>query len=396
MRAPLEGIRILDLSRFISGPYCGMLLGDFGADVVKVEKAGRGDDTRGLSPFIENESLYTFAMNRNKRSLELNFRSKEGKKLLFDLAVKSDILIENFKVGTMDKMGCDWETLHKANPALIMISITGFGAEGPYKDKPGFDAAIQAMSGLMSITGDPDAMPMMSGTYNVDYAAAMYATIAVLSALIARGKTGEGQHIELSLLDCAATLLLAAIPLQTAARITTERIGNRDRYLAPGNCFKTADGSFLMIVAGGDSHFKILAEVMNKEYLLKDPRFINQDVRFNNAGDIEEIVAEWVAQYDIDELRNLLDKAGLVSAKVETIKDVVENPQLLYRKKLIKVNHPIMGEMMMMGAPYDFSGMELDLTRAAPTLGQHNEEVLTEWLGAEENNIRFWKENKII
>lgn len=385
MKAPLAGIRVLDLSRYISGPYCGMLLGDLGADVVKVEKANGGDDTRALPPFYRGESLYTFAMNRSKRGVALDFRSEAGQKTLFDLACKADILIENFKAGTIERMGLGYEKLKEHNPGLIMVSITGFGADGPYRDKPGFDAAVQAMSGLMSITGDPEGMPMMYGTYAVDFSTALHAATAALAALYSRDKTGKGQRIQLSLLECAATMLLTGIPDYCATGHVTGRVGNRDRYTAPGNCFRTKDGRILMIIAGNQPHFERLARAMGREDLLSDERFARQEIRFTHAVEIEAEVAKWVAQHDMDEVKAILDAASIVSAKVEDVRDVAENPQLLYRNKLIKVQDPVMGEMTMMGAPFDFSESELDLSRPSPKLGQHNEEVLRDWLGAGEH-----------
>ena len=385
MNAPLEGIRVLDLSRFISGPYCGMLLGDLGADVVKAEKAAGGDDTRALPPFFRGESLYTFAMNRNKRGIALDFRSDEGRKTLFELACRADILIENFKAGTIERMGLGYEALRARNPGLIMVSITGFGADGPYRDKPGFDAAVQAMSGLMSITGEPDGMPMMYGTYAVDFATALHAATAALAALHRRDLTGRGQHVQLSLLECAASMLLTGLPDYCATGRVTGRVGNRDRYTAPGNCFETKDGEVLMIIAGNQSHFERLARAMGREDLLLDERFARQEIRFTHAAEIEAIVAEWVGRHSLDELKTILDGAGIVSAKVESVRDVAENPQLRHRGKLIKLQHPVMGEMTMMGAPFDFSESRLDLSRPAPTLGQHTEEVLQDWLGGGKN-----------
>jgi Predicted acyl-CoA transferases/carnitine dehydratase len=357
-----------------------MLLGDLGADVIKAEKAGVGDDSRYLPPYINGQSVYNFVMNRNKRGIEIDFRSDEGKELLKKLAKKADVLIENFRPGTMEKMGCGWEQLQLINPRIILASISGFGGVGPYKDKPGFDAAIQAMSGLMSITGEPDGMPMMYGTYCVDYSAAMYTTISILAALMSRSKTGKGQHVEISLLESAASLLLTAIPMQVAKGETLGRVGNRDRYTAPGNCFRTKDGKFIMIIAGNEAHFKRLVKAMDKEYILEDERFKGQDIRFRHAEEIEKYVAEWVSQYTIEELKKILDENSIVSAKVEDIKDLVENPQLKYRDKLVDLKHPLMGKVTMMGFPFDFSDMKLDIRYVAPTLGQHNEEVLKDWL----------------
>lgn len=396
LKAPLQGIKVLDLSRFISGPYCAMLLGDLGAEVIKIEKAGAGDESRHLPPYYEGESLYCFVMNRNKRGMELDFRSEEGKKILGRMIKNCDVIIQNFRPGTMEKMGYGWDTVHDLNEKAIMVSISGFGADGPLKDKPGFDAAIQAMSGLMSITGEPDGMPMMYGTYTVDYSTAMYAATSVCAALYARKATGVGQHIELSLLECAATLLMTGIPEQVEMGHTTERVGNRDRYTSPGNCFTTKDGSAFMIIAGNQTQFQRLVKAMHKEYLLEDERFSRQDVRFLHAGEIEGIVAEWVACLEAEELRSILDEHSIVATKIETLKDVVDNPQLSYRKKLVKMKHPKMGEVTMMGTPFNFSNMELDLSRPAPMLGEHTEEILKEWLYAEEEELRAWKEKGII
>lgn len=392
----LRGLKILDLSRFISGPYTGMLLGDLGADVVKLEKAGSGDDTRSFEPKINGESIYTFVMNRNKRSLEINYRTQEGQELLRRLVKEADVLIENFRPGTMDKMGCGWETLHQINPRLIMVSISGFGAKGPYRDKPGFDAAIQAMSGLMSVTGEADGPPLVHGTYTVDHVTAVYAALSVLAACIARQETGRGQLIELSLLECAATMLLCGIPSQAVLGETMQRTGNLDRYLAPGNCYRTRDNQYLFLLAGSDAHFKLLCEAMDNPGLLRDERFDSQEKRMQNRDAIETIVQAWTQEKTAAELQALLDRHGLVSSRVENLKDLVENPQLRYRGKLVEMDHPVMGKVPMMGAPYTFSDMELDLSRPSPTLGQHSEAVLKEWLGCSDGQIRELKDNGAI
>lgn len=396
MNKPLEGIKVLDLSRFISGPYGTMLLGDLGADVVKVEKKGKGDDTRTLPPFINDESVYYFAVNRNKRSMELDFRSEEGKKILFEMASGCDILFENFRAGTIDKMGCSYEALKKVNPGIIMISISGFGSSGPYKDRPGFDAAIQAMSGLASITGESEGSPMMYGTYNVDYATALYATISALTALMVREKTGKGQYIEISLLESAASLLLTGIPVYYKTGAVLGRIGNRDRYTSPGNMFKTKDGVYVMMIAGNQQIFVRLCRAMNKETLLEDERFAEQNVRFQHAKEIEDIVAEWYSTMDYQDISRLLDENGIVYAKVESVKDICENPQLMYRNKFVTMEHPAMGEMTMLGLPMEFSDIKPDLNHPAPMLGQHSIEVLRQWLNLDEDEIEALQKNNVI
>jgi crotonobetainyl-CoA:carnitine CoA-transferase CaiB-like acyl-CoA transferase len=348
----LKNIKVLDLSRYISGPFAGMILGDLGADVVKIEKAGKGDDTRSFEPKVNGESIYTFSVNRNKRSLEINFRSEEGKKLLKELIKKADILIENFRPGVMDKMGCGWKTLKEINPRLIMISISGFGASGPYKDKPGFDAAVQAMSGLMSTTGEPDGYPMAHGVYTVDHVAALYTAVSILGALISRNTTGKGQHIELSLLECASTLHLSGIGMQYKLGVTARRVGNQDRYISPGNCYKTADGQYIEIIAGSELHFPKLCAAMDMPKLLSDPKFCTQKKRFENREEMDRIVGRWFSEHTEEEAAGKLRAQGLVFARVEDLKDLINNPQLIYKKKLIEIEHPVMGKMLMMGQPY--------------------------------------------
>lgn len=392
----LKGLKVLDLSRYISGPFAGMLLGDLGADVIKVEKAGVGDDTRSFEPKIHGESIYTFAVNRSKRSLELNFRTKEGQSLLRDLAKEADVLIENFRPGTMEKMGCGWETLHEINPRLIMVSISGFGSKGPYRDKPGFDAAIQAMSGLMSVTGDPDGPPMVHGTFTVDHVTAIYAAYAILAVYIGRQQNGQGQLIELSLLECAATLLLSSIPDQAANGKIASRVGNQDRYLSPGNCYRTMDGAHILLIAGSQPHFKALCEAMDQTDLLKDERFAKQQARFRHRDEIDRIVGAWIAEKRAEEVQLILEQHGLVCSRVENTADLIKNPQLRYRKKLIQIEHPIMGNVTMMDMPYHFSALDIPPQRACPVLGQHNEEVLKDWLRLDDVQLEELKKRHAI
>lgn len=369
-----------------------MLLGDLGADVVKVEKAGVGDDTRNFHPKIGGESVYTFAVNRSKRSLEINFRTAEGQQLLRDLVKEADVLIENFRPGTMEKMGCGWETLKEINDKLIMVSISGFGAQGPYANKAGFDSAIQAMSGLMSVTGAPDQPPMVHGTYTVDHTTSMYSVISILSALLGRQSTGKGQLIELSLLECASTMLLCGLPMQIAEDQTMQRVGNQDRFGAPGNCYKTLDGEYLFLIAGSQPHFQAVCRAMNREELIEDPRFAQHRTRFENRDEIDAIVAEWMASKNAQELKSILEQHGLVCSQVETVEDLASNPQLKYRNKLLELQHPAMGSMTTMGMPYTFSDCPMTPTRVSPTLGQHNEEILRDWLKLDDKAIETLKE----
>lgn len=393
----LDGVKVLDLSRIISGPYCGMLLASMGADVVKVEKRGEGDTTHSYTPFINGKSLYNFVLNINKRSLELDFRSEKGKEILLQLAEKADVIIENFRPGTLEKMGLDYETVKKINPGIIVTHISGFGQKGPYAQRPGFDAISQAMSGLMSLTGSPDGPPTLSGTYIIDYLTGAYGALATIAALYEKQKNNTGQEIELCLIDSAITTLLIAIPRQILLNETVTRTGNRDKYAAPGNTFKTKNNEWVLCMAGAsEEHFQRFVKITNQEFLLEDERFSTGASRLKNADEIEKYVARWIAQHETEELIEIANNAGITCAKVETLADVVKNPQLAYRGKIIGVDDPVMGEVPMQGFPFDFSETPASVRRPAPSLGQHSEIVLKEWLNFNDNQIIELRNNKII
>lgn len=391
-----NGLKVLDLSRVIAGPYCSMLLADMGADVVKVEKKGSGDHSRAYFPKVNGESLYFFVMNRNKRSLELDFRSEEGRKILFDLACKADVIVENFRPGTLSKMGLEPEAIREVNPGVIIASISGFGQEGPYAHRPGFDAIAQAMSGLMSLTGDPDGPPMMTGAFFVDHMTGMYAAMAIQAALYQRQQTGRGQNVEACLLDSAISVLLTAIPQQLVNGETMTRIGNDDRYTAPSNLFKTKDGEWVYCIAGTDEFFRRFAIASNKEFLLEDERFATVEGRMAHRAEVEKHMEDWIKEHTADEIIEITEKAGITCAKVETIAGVVKNPQLAYRKKIIEIEHPKMGKVPMQGFPFGFSDTELEVRYPAPMLGQHSAEVLKEWLGFDDQRIDELRAKNII
>jgi crotonobetainyl-CoA:carnitine CoA-transferase CaiB-like acyl-CoA transferase len=388
MTSPLQGIKVLDLTRFIAGPHCGMILGDMGADVVKVEKKGSGDDSRHFPPFQAGESLYGMALNRNKRSITLNFRDARAQDLLRDMVRHADILLENFRPGTMEQMGCGWEELHAINPRLIMTRLSGFGQDGPYAQRPGFDGIAQAMSGLMGLTGAPDGPPYLAGTFYIDYMTAMYGATATLGALNARHLTGRGQMIDVSLLDSAVSLLTTAIPTQLNKGETLNRTGNRDRYSSPANVFKTASGDFVLLLSGTNPLFRRLAEAMGQPGLVSDPRFATVDVRLQNAWAIEEIVQTWMAEKETEEVLALIGKAGVPCTKVATIEEVVHNPQLRHRNQIVEIDHPLAGKVSTAGVTMKLSDTPLEIRRPPPTLGQHTTEVLSDWLALSESRIK--------
>jgi CoA:oxalate CoA-transferase len=386
-QAPLEGIKVLDISRVLAGPFCCMLLGDMGADVVKVERVGRGDDVRSVGDKVGGESLYYLTMNRNKRGVTLDFRNPRGIELLKSLVREADVLVENFRAGTMEKMGCSYEVLRDINPRLVMASVSGFGQDGPYRDYACFDMIAQAMSGLMDLTGEPDRPPVTTGTFLVDYASGIYAAFGILGALRARDATGEGQHVDVALLDTAVSFLITAIPEYMLLGKKMTRRGNRDRYAAPSNLFEARDGRFVFVASATDSLFPRLLEVMGRTEILQDPRFATNEARMKNVEASEAILAEWVSQRTADEVVELVRGAGLPCAKVATIDEVVEDPQVRHREMLVEIEHPTVGRLPMHGLNVRYSASQQSIRHPPPLLGQHNQEVYAEWLGLDAEAI---------
>lgn len=380
---PLDGIRVLDVARYIAGPYCAMLLGDMGADVVKVEPPGRGENSRTFGPFIEGESLYTMVFNRNKRSLVLDLRAEAGKQVFRELLAKADVLVENYVPGTLEKMGFDWETLQAINPRLILTRISGFGQSGPLAGKPCFDVIAQSMSGLMEITGDPDGRPTMAGTYVVDYSTGLYAVIGTLGALQARERTGRGQVVDVTLLDSAMSMLMTAIPEQMLLGRSMTRRGNRDRYGAPANTFPCADGAWVHLAPVGDPMFRAMAGAMGRPQLADDPRFIDNTARLQNVDALEEHISAWTRTLDAPALLEVLAAIGVPSAKVARVQDLLDNPQLAHRGSILRMQHAKAGEVPMQGFAVQFGDTAMRLRRPPPTLGADSDAVLREWLGCD-------------
>ncbi|MNG78059.1 Formyl-coenzyme A transferase [compost metagenome] len=392
----LRGLRVLDLSRFIAGPHCAMQLGDLGADVVKVERRKSGDDTRQVFPQIEGESLYFMIFNRNKRSLTLDFRNPEAQELLRELIKEADVLVENFRPGTMERMGCSWDEVHRLNPRLIMARISGYGQTGSMAAEPCFDGIAQANSGLMSITGYADGAPTVAGSFVVDYATALYTTIGIMGALQQRHQTGLGQLVDVSLMGAATSLLMTAIPEQLLLDQTMPRCGNQDRYSAPANVFKTADGKWLYMISGNDALFPRLAKIMGREDLLQDERFSTLRARLANRDAIESIVADWALNHPSTEIMAKLSQAEIPGSIVATLQDVARNDYLREAEHIVTVDHPVVGAFPMQGMPIRLSESPGSIRHAAPTLGQHSREVLREWLGKSDGQIQAMENAAVI
>lgn len=376
----LEGLRVLDLSRFIAGPYCAMMLGDMGAEVVKIEPPGEGEYARRAQPAVDGQSLYTFIVNRNKKSLAIDLRHPEGLATLKALIREADVLVENFRAGTMEQMGLGWEAVHALNPRLVMARITGFGQDGPLAQKQCFDGVAQAMSGLMDMTGQPDGPPTMIGSFMCDYTTGMYAALGILAALNARHASGVGQLVDVSLLESALSMLMTAIPQHKLFGQTMTRVGSRDRYVAPSNTFEAGDGRHVLMVGGDDNMFPRVLRAMKRPQLIEDPRFATMASRLEHRDAVEGIVSDWMLAHTADEIVAWLEAEGVPCAKIARIDEVVDNPQLQHRGAIREVEFGGV-QVPMQGVTIHLSGTPLEIRRPLPRVGEHNAEVLQQWLG---------------
>lgn len=386
----LAGLRVLDLSRFIAGPYCAMLLGDMGAEVVKIEPPGEGEYARRALPQADGTSLYTFIVNRNKKSLAIDLRSDEGLRVLHELVRGADILVENFRPGTLEQMGLGWEQVHAMNPRLVMARISGFGQDGPLANKQCFDGVAQAMSGLMELTGATDGPPTMIGSFMCDYTTGMYAALGILAALNARHASGRGQLVDVSLLESATSMLMTAIPEHALFGTQMTRRGSRDRYVAPSNTFETGDARHVLIVGGDDNMFPRLARAMKQPELLQDARFATMASRRDNVGAVESVVAAWMKRHTADQLVGMLETEGVPCAKVATIAEVAASEQLHHRGHIVEID--LGGQKVpMQGVTIHLSDTPLQVRTPIPAVGAHNADVLRGWLGWDTTRIENLK-----
>jgi crotonobetainyl-CoA:carnitine CoA-transferase CaiB-like acyl-CoA transferase len=386
---PLDGIRVLDLSRFIAGPFCAQMLGDMGADVIKVERPA-GEDARHHAPFYKGHSVYTMVFNRNKRAVTLNTRHPDAQPLLERLIREVDVLVENFRPGTLEQMGFGYDRLRELNPRLVVTSISGFGQTGPLAQRALFDAIAQAMSGLMSLTGDAG-HPTLTGTYIADYVAGLHGVIGTVLALHHRERTGEGQVVDIGSLDalfsCLGTHPSAAVMLGEVA----ERNGSRDLLTGPANVFRARDGH-LYLHAGTNPLFPRLCQVIGRPELATDDRFKDVPSRMANIEAIEAMVADWVRAHTVDEVGEALTGAGIPWGPVATIPEVVASPQIAAREMLVEVVHPELGPLTIPGIPIKLSVTPGSVRKAPPLVGEDTEAVYSEVLGLEEDEIRRLKE----
>ncbi|MDE0944298.1 MAG: CoA transferase [Alphaproteobacteria bacterium] len=396
MTRALDGITVLDLSRYVAGPYCAQMLGDFGADVIKVEKPGTGDNMRGPGAATGDDKLYMLMYNRNKRSIALNLRHDRGREILAQMIPKADVLVENFRPGTMEAMGFGWEQISALNPRMVMARISGFGQDGPWAKRPAFDAIAQAEGGLMHLTGSDTGEATMFGSIVIDYSTGTNAALGVMAALHARERTGRGQVVDVPLLDTAMSFLMTAVAEYQRDGTVMGRMGNRDRYSAPTNSYRTRDGERLHLMAAGEKHFAAFVEIMGETEILDDPRFATPADRLENADLVDETVAGWMLRHDLDWLMERLVAAEIPCARLADVADVVNNPQVKHRGQIIDVNHPTHGTVSMQGNPIRLMDTPVETYRDVPTLGQQTEEILTEFLDMDAEAIATLREDGVV
>lgn len=376
MKQVLEGIKVLDLTRFLAGPYCSMILADLGAEVIKVERPGTGDGSRQWGPpFIQGESAYFLSINRNKKSITLNLQSEKGKTILHKMAASCDILIENFRPGTAQRLGADYATLSKINPKLIYCSISGFGQDGPYRRKPSYDIVAQAMGGLMSLTGEKGRPPVKIGVAISDIFAGMFATIGILGAVVTRNKMGRGQIIDVSLLDGIVSILSHQAGNFLASGVNPERLGSAHPTIAPYQAFKASD-SYFVVAVGNDSLWKRFCQGLGLNELMKDTRFATNPDRVKNRDELTQILENLFLMKTSREWVELIEAAGVPCGPVLSLSEVFEDPQILHRRMVEEIQHPKAGKIKVLGVPIKMSDTPASIRTPPPTLGEHSKEVL--------------------
>ena len=391
MPGPLSHIRVLDLSRVLAGPWCGQNLADLGAEVIKLERPGAGDDSRAFGPpWLKDrngadtkESAYFASANRGKKSVTVNLSKPGGQDIVRGLARQSDVLIENYKVGDLARYGLGYEDLKKINPRIIYCSVTGFGQTGPYRERPGYDFMIQGMGGVMSITGERDDLPgggpQRVGIPIADIMTGMYATVAICAALTHREKSGAGQHLDLALLDTQVGVLANQGMNYLATGEAPGRIGNAHPNIVPYQPFRTKDGD-VILACGNDNLFSKFCEVAGCQHLARDPRFSTNSKRVENRDAITSLLAEIFRKRTTQEWCDALEAAGVPNGPINNLKQVFEEPQVAARGMRIELEHPLAGKVPLIASPMKFSGTPLEHKTPPPILGEHTSEVLRDLL----------------
>jgi crotonobetainyl-CoA:carnitine CoA-transferase CaiB-like acyl-CoA transferase len=393
---PLKGIRVLDLSRVLAGPFCSMTLADLGAEVIKVEMPGTGDDTRTYPPFIGSQSSYFMSTNRNKRSITLDLKTKDGQEVLHRLAARSDVVIENFRPGVTSRLAADYETLRKLNPRLIYCSISSFGQTGPYAERPGYDLIIQGMGGLMGITGEPNGPPVRIGVAITDLGAGMWATIAILAALKARERDGEGQYLDISMMDGSVAWMTYVAGNYFATGEAPPRMGSAHPSIVPYQAFVASDGKSILLGGGNDRLFVALCKGLGLPDLPKDPLYMGNENRVNNRDTLIPLLEKRFRDRPRDDWIKELEALGVPVSPVYTIDEIFADEQVRHRGMLVEINHPELGSVKQIAPAIKMSSTPCLIESPPPLLGQHTDEILRTLAGYGDEEIKSLRTRNII
>lgn len=390
----LSGIKVVDLSRFIAGPLCCQILGDMGADVIKVERPG-GEDARRHVPFKDGESVYTMVFNRNKMGITLDTRRAEADEILVRLVKWADVVVENYRPGTLERMGMPFSRMQEINPRVILTSISGFGQTGPNRERVLFDAIAQAESGLMSLTGKEDAEPTLTGAFISDYISAFHGVMGTQSALFARQSYGRGQHIDIACFDALFSCLGTGPSAYAMLGTEPKRSGSRDQITVPANVYGAKDG-YVYIHGGTNALFPRLAKAMAQPELAFDERFVDQTQRLANVDEVDRIVGEWTAGRSVEEILQELIGVGVPVARVASVPEAARSEQVISREMLVEVEHPTVGSMILPGIATKMGGTPGSVRKPPPTVGEDNEIVYEDLLGYEKMEIAQFRATGVI
>ena len=395
LAGPLAGLTVLDLTRVLSGPYCTMMLADMGARVIKVEQPGKGDDTRGWGPPFQNgESAYFLSVNRNKESVTLNFKHPDGREVLDRLIQQADVLVENFRPGTLERQGLGYDALSAAHPGLVYCSISGFGQTGPRRSEPGYDAVMQGEGGLMSITGPPGGKPYRLGVAIADIVSGMFAAFGVAMGLLARERTGRGQFIDVGMLDSVAAVLTYQAGICFATGQAPPSLGNQHPTIVPYETFTAADGD-IVVAAGNDALFTKFCEIIETPALAADERFTTNKGRVENQDALRPLLAERIRTRSRSQWLEVLKQAGVPCGAVRDLAEVLSDPQLVERMMVVPMHHPKAGPMQVLGVPVKMGETAGGVRTPPPVLGQHTQSILAE-LGYDAHGIGALEQEKVI
>jgi crotonobetainyl-CoA:carnitine CoA-transferase CaiB-like acyl-CoA transferase len=391
----LEGVRVLDLSRVLAGPFCGMLLSDLGADVVKIEDTGSGDESRTWPPHKDGESAAFLVINRNKRDMTLDLKAPEGVAILRKMIASADVLIENFRTGTMESFGLGYDALSAINPRLVYCSVSAFGRTGPRKDGAGYEALMQAFSGIMSITGEPGGAPVRAGVSFLDLTTGIFCAFGIVNALLHRVSTGLGQRVDASLLETAVTLLNYHAEGYLLTGAQPKALGSSHPSLSPYRTFKCRDGQWVFIAGANDRFWQRLAPALGLPHMASDPRFAVNIERVKHRRELEAALEEAIAKHDREPLLKVLEEAGVPATPVNTVAQVMDDPQTAARAMIQRVVHPRLGEIPVVGTPVKFSRMKAGVRTPAPQQGEHTDQVLAEY-GYSSADIAALRAKKVV